>query len=285
VTAPDWHPDPYRRHELRFHDGAVWTEHVSDRGVPAVDTVPVAGGPLSRPPEARTGEGAPPVATREAARIVPEQATGGGTVLDAPVLLVDEPVRGAKGRDGLDCAVVDQRGVLLGTVRTVRERLLTRFLRLLSSSERREVSRVDLLDPHGARLARLDRPARRMKPRVTVTGPGGGPVGEIVPRMTFTRFLLTLEAGGQVLGVLEADRTDGAGARVRAPDGRPVARTSNTWEVLATNQHPIAGTHVIEVAPGVAEPLRTLAVAALLGVDTMLAQEARPSTLPALAAR
>ena len=46
--SADWHPDPFRRHELRFHDGRIWTEHVSDRGVPSIDTVPVAGGPRSR---------------------------------------------------------------------------------------------------------------------------------------------------------------------------------------------------------------------------------------------
>ena len=32
-----WHPDPLERHELRYWDGAIWTEHVSDAGVTAVD--------------------------------------------------------------------------------------------------------------------------------------------------------------------------------------------------------------------------------------------------------
>ncbi|HEY3721929.1 MAG TPA: DUF2510 domain-containing protein [Acidimicrobiia bacterium] len=35
--APGWDADPYRRHELRYWDGDAWTEHVSDRGVTAVD--------------------------------------------------------------------------------------------------------------------------------------------------------------------------------------------------------------------------------------------------------
>jgi Protein of unknown function (DUF2510) len=267
----DWHPDPYRRHELRFHDGQVWTEHVSDRGVPSIDTVPVASGPRSRPPEATTADGAPPSVGREAARIVPEHAAPGAHLLDAPVLLVAEPSRGTPGHDGLDCPVLDQRGGSLGTVRTAKERLASRLLRMLASDDRHEVSRVDLLDPQGTRLVRLDRPVHRMKPRVTVKGPTGGEIGEIVPRMEITRFLLTLEAGGEVLGVLEAADVDGSGARVVDPSGRPVARTARTWEVLAARQHPDAGTHVVEVAPDVVEPLRTLAVASLLAVDTMLA--------------
>jgi hypothetical protein len=39
MTAPGWHPDPYRRHELRWWDGTTWTEHVSDQGVASVDAV------------------------------------------------------------------------------------------------------------------------------------------------------------------------------------------------------------------------------------------------------
>ncbi len=27
-----WHPDPIREHDLRFHDGEVWTDHVTHLG-------------------------------------------------------------------------------------------------------------------------------------------------------------------------------------------------------------------------------------------------------------
>ena len=32
-----WHSDPMKRHEQRYWDGAQWTEHVSDAGVPSTD--------------------------------------------------------------------------------------------------------------------------------------------------------------------------------------------------------------------------------------------------------
>lgn len=32
-----WHPDPLERHELRYWDGTIWTEHVSDAGVTAIN--------------------------------------------------------------------------------------------------------------------------------------------------------------------------------------------------------------------------------------------------------
>ena len=34
---PSWCPDPTGRHEVRYWDGARWTEHVSDQGVQATD--------------------------------------------------------------------------------------------------------------------------------------------------------------------------------------------------------------------------------------------------------
>jgi hypothetical protein len=38
ATGPaGWFADPGRRHELRYWDGQRWTEHVSDRGIQAVD--------------------------------------------------------------------------------------------------------------------------------------------------------------------------------------------------------------------------------------------------------
>lgn len=42
-TAPlapaGWMADPSGRHEQRYWDGAVWTAHVSDAGVQAIDPV------------------------------------------------------------------------------------------------------------------------------------------------------------------------------------------------------------------------------------------------------
>jgi Protein of unknown function (DUF2510) len=39
ATPAGWHPDPMARHELRYWDGAAWSEHVSDHGTPSVDPI------------------------------------------------------------------------------------------------------------------------------------------------------------------------------------------------------------------------------------------------------
>lgn len=39
ATPAGWHPDPTERHEMRYWDGTDWTGHVSNAGVPAVDSI------------------------------------------------------------------------------------------------------------------------------------------------------------------------------------------------------------------------------------------------------
>src|SRR5688572_3331001 len=52
TPAANWYPDPTSRHELRYWNGSVWTEHVSDAGITGLDPVaapaPVGVAPASR---------------------------------------------------------------------------------------------------------------------------------------------------------------------------------------------------------------------------------------------
>jgi uncharacterized membrane protein YhaH (DUF805 family) len=54
--AAGWHADPTGRHEYRYHDGAVWTDHVADQGQPAQDPlVPPNPPPVAMPPGGQAG--------------------------------------------------------------------------------------------------------------------------------------------------------------------------------------------------------------------------------------
>jgi Protein of unknown function (DUF2510) len=66
LPAADWYPDPRAGHELRYWDGAAWTDHVADGGQASVDggDVPeTASEPvlltLRRAKEVRAGVGDP----------------------------------------------------------------------------------------------------------------------------------------------------------------------------------------------------------------------------------
>ena len=40
-SPASWHPDPMGRHQLRYWDGKIWTDHVSNNGVQATDALQV----------------------------------------------------------------------------------------------------------------------------------------------------------------------------------------------------------------------------------------------------
>ncbi|HEY5472027.1 MAG TPA: DUF2510 domain-containing protein [Candidatus Limnocylindrales bacterium] len=60
LPAADWYPDPSDRHELRYWDGAAWTDHVADGGQMSVDRVD------GRPAQAVEGQPAQVVVSADA---------------------------------------------------------------------------------------------------------------------------------------------------------------------------------------------------------------------------
>jgi hypothetical protein len=67
-----WLPDPMEAHQVRYWDGARWTEHVSDGGTTAVDPLP-SDAPPPPPPVA-----APPPPPPPPAAAAPASTGGGG---------------------------------------------------------------------------------------------------------------------------------------------------------------------------------------------------------------
>jgi hypothetical protein len=156
-------------------------------------------------------------------------------------------------------------------------------LRLITSDVEPKVSRVDVLDRSGSTLLALHRPGRLLKPRITVTDGNGQPIGSIVPQQVFTRLCCTLvSAGGgeenvdAVVGTLEGSSAADPNMRVAGAGGDVVARVSRTWEVLAPTHHPAPGTYIVQVLRPWSDPLRSLALAALLSLEALVV----PDTVP-----
>ena len=59
-----------------------------------------------------------------------------------------------------------------------------------------------------------------------------------------------------------------------------MARITKTWEGLAKTVLTTADNYVLEITRALDDPLRSLVVAAALGVDTALKQDARGLDLP-----
>ena len=269
-AAASWQPDPFRRHELRFRDGELWTEHVSDRGIAGIDTVPVADLPRARPPDRTAGVSAPPTSEGSAVRVVPETSRVATDVLHSLLLVVEDRAAVAAGPEGTEQAIRDEHGIRIGTVRVAKERLAAHALRLLTTNGTPQVTAVDVFDAQGGTLLSLDRPTHLLTPRILVARGDGTRLGEIVPKHLVSGRSFTLEADGAVVGWIVADGPADRLLRVLDAHGQAVARVSTTWEVPSSSFHPEPGTSLVLFDRPVADPLHSLALAALLSADALL---------------
>jgi hypothetical protein len=60
TDAAGWYPDPAKKHELRYWDGYVWLDNVSDGGTASAD--PIGGTPFPAPSQISTGPAPAPSA-------------------------------------------------------------------------------------------------------------------------------------------------------------------------------------------------------------------------------
>lgn len=262
MPAPDdmgWHEDPWQRHQLRFHDGAQWTEHVADGGFPSLDTTPVADLPRSRP---RPPQEAPPD-DGPGPRVVPDRRRPPG--LDRDLLLLDQrdQRRALRGPD-------DE---VAGWVEVPRPSLGRRALGLLVPDPSTAVTRIVVTDTEGATHLRLARPARRIAPVVDIDGPDGL-AGSVVASSVRQGLRAEVRAGDEVVGTLEQVDRRRTALRVLDAGGAPIARLSAVWDVPGGRRHLPPGVLLVDRQPpgGQAlDPRRgALLLGALLAADLLL---------------
>jgi hypothetical protein len=121
----------------------------------------------------------------------------------------------------------------------------------------------------------LTRPAKVLKSRVIVQDGMGNEVGLIAQQNAIGKIRFSLESGGQQWGSINAENWRAWNFNVQDHTGAEVARITKTWEGLAKTMFTTADNYVVQIHRPLQDPLRTLVVAAALGVDTALKQDAR----------
>jgi uncharacterized protein YxjI len=265
--AADWYPDPYGRHERRYFDGARWTEHVATRGRQAVD--PAEGVPKVPTVHRSTGK-----VQRDVSRAgLAGGATGGGTLFSEPVLVVNQKAKLIELNN--EYAVYDREGRQIGAVRQVGQSVARKALRALTSVDQFLTQRLQVVDAAGLPVLALTRPAKVFKSRIVVEDGAGRPVGTIVQENMVGKINFGLEADGRRVGAIRAENWRAWNFSIQDASGTEVARITKTWEGLAKTMFTTADNYVVQVHRPLEDPLRSLVVAAALGVDTALKQDKR----------
>ena len=261
TPPPGWHPDPWRRHELRYWDGTTWTGHVSTQGVQGHDNptpVPVA----DHAPEqvqrqvhvqARAGGG----------------PQGGGTVFTEPVLVVNQKAKFIEVTN--EYAIHDQHGRQIGAVRQIGQSGGRELLRALTNVDAILTLNLEIVDVQGQVLLRITRPGTIWKSTVVVTDAHGAELGTIVQQNLVGRVRFGLESGGQQHGLLSAENWRAWNFKIEDHTGTEVARITKTFEGVLRS-FTTADNYVVQIHRPLADPLRSLVIASALAVDTVLKQ-------------
>ncbi len=266
--APNWYPDPYGRFELRWYDGAQWTEHVSNGGSRQVDP---PGGYSHVPTVERTTEKVQKDMAR--AGLAAGAVTGGGSVFTEPVLIVNQKAKLIEINN--EYAIFDQHARQIGAVREVGQSAAKKAVRLLSSYDQFMTHKLQIVDMQGAVLLALTRPAKFIKSKIIVSDGQGREIGQITQQNAIGKIRFGLESGGHVYGSINAENWRAWNFNIQDHTGAEVARITKTWEGLAKTMFTTADNYVVQLHRQLDEPLRSLVVASALSVDTALKQDSR----------
>ena len=148
-------------------------------------------------------------------------------------------------------------------------------LRFLTSVDQFLTHRLEIRDTLGRPLLLLTRPAKVFKSTIVVERPGFGEVGRLVQQNVFGKIRFGLQVNGQDVGSLNAENWRAWNFALLDGNNVEVGRITKTWEGLLTTMFTTADNYVVHIRPELQDPLRTLAIAAALTVDTALKQDER----------
>jgi uncharacterized protein YxjI len=280
-TAPaNWYPDPMTRHELRYWDGALWTDHVSDNGITGTDPLKPKG--FDRLEKALTiGKETDPSKIVEqvsstgnrGAGVQNAAFDGGGSLFTEPILVVNQKVKVIELTN--QYGVFNAQGQQVAYVSEVGQSAAKKAIRLLTSYDQYFTHRYVISDPSGTPLLQLTRPAKVVKSSIIVNDAAGIEIGRIIQDNVFGKIHFSLQGGGYTLGSINAENWRAWNFRIEDHTGTEVARITKTFEGFTKTMFTTADNYVVQIHAQLPQPLLSLVVAAALSIDTALKQDDR----------
>lgn len=281
TTPANWYPDPMGRHQLRYWDGANWTEHVSSNGVQSSDPLQPKG--LDRVDSALTigNEGDQSKIQQQlygqekhrSAQVGAAAFVGGGTLFTEPILVVNQKAKLIELNN--QYSVFNKDGQQIAAVNQVGQSAMKKALRLVASVDQFLTHRLEITDAQGNVVLRLTRPAKIMKSTVIVSDGNDQEIGRIVQDNMIGKIHFSLQAGGHTYGSIKAENWRAWNFRIEDHTGVEIARITKTFEGVAKTLFTTADNYVVQIHTQIPQPLNALVVASALSVDTALKQDSR----------
>ena len=166
----------------------------------------------------------------------------------------------------------DEQQLRVGSVVQVGQSSLTLLARIFSDLDVALPVTLEIREQSGQPVLRIHKPWFRRS--CTVQRADGAPLGSVSKEIRFgkARFMLA-DATGRRLGVLLARNWRARDFSVRNEADVEVGRVTKKWAGLAKEFFTDADNYVITLSPDLADPLRSLAIASCLAVDTVMKQK------------
>ena len=281
TTPADWYPDPMGRHELRYWDGEIWTEHISSHGRQSTD-------PVEGLPKTVVGVQAPEKVQRQIEKHQnqsvkrgvpsgPPAFASGGSLLTEPIVVVNQKMKLIEVNT--EFALFDSNGQQVGAVRQVGQSKLKKVLRFVGDIDQFFTHKFQVVDAAGQVQLAITRPAKFLKSRVIIQDAVGAEIGTIVQQNVFGKIRFGFMVQGQEIGGIYAENWRAWNFSIKDAAGTEVARVTKTFEGLLKTAFTTADNYVLQVHAPLADPLRQMVYAAAVSIDVALKQDNRGPSL------
>ncbi|RNI21139.1 phospholipid scramblase-related protein [Flexivirga caeni] len=267
-TPPGWYADPRDNRMVRWWDGTQWTDHQQPAQQPAQPNQPAQ---QVHSPGFAQGYGDQTFGGHATGQVGGTVSDGSRNVFTEGVIIVSQKRKLIELTN--EYFVYGQDGAQIGAVAEIGQSTARKALRFVSNLDQFLTHRLEVRDTTGHPLLVLTRPGKVFKSTVIVSAPNGSEIGRLVQQNVFGKIRFGLQAGGKDVGTLNAENWRAWNFALLDAQGAEVGRITKTWEGLLTTMFTTADNYVVHIRPDLPDPLRSLAVAAALTVDTALKQD------------
>jgi uncharacterized protein YxjI len=168
----------------------------------------------------------------------------------------------------------DADGNDIGAVNEVGQSKAKKAIRLLTKMDQYLTHKLEVQDADGTVVLNLVRPAKIMKSKIEVTDGSGAPIGTIVQKNVVGKKKFSLDdPAGNALGELQGESWVSWDFKIVDAAGATVGEVDKKFSGFLREGFTTADTYVVKLQPTLSGPLRSLAFAAAVAIDTALKQD------------
>ena len=193
------------------------------------------------------------------------------SIFDHSVLVVSQKAKFIELTN--EYAISDQDGNKIGSVKQVGQGKGRKVLRALTNVDQFLSLKLEIADSDGNVVMKLERGAKLFKSKIQVSDGAGREIGMIVQENMIGKIHFGLEVSGNNVGSINAENWRAWNFNIKDEKGQEVARITKKFAGVLKEAFTTADNYFVEVPAPIAEPLRSLVLAAALSVDTALKQD------------